>query len=106
MKIRILTLLPFLFISGILTSTRPSTTHLANAQASNSTTLVDDFANGSNPPRMNQFNFNHSFTLGTAWDLSGSTIGEPLSQSPPYALTLYAGNEDRITFTARSRSSS
>jgi uncharacterized repeat protein (TIGR01451 family) len=71
----------------------------AVAQTSSTTaTLSDDFSNGSNPPQMNTFNFNHSFTLGTAWDLGGSTINEPLSPSPPFALTLYAGNEDRITF--------
>ncbi|MCA9898446.1 MAG: DUF11 domain-containing protein [Ardenticatenaceae bacterium] len=71
----------------------------AVAQTTSSTAILsDNFSNGSNPPRMNTFNFNHSFTLGTAWDLGGSTINEPLSPSPPFALTLYAGNQDRITF--------
>ena len=99
MKMRNLFLLSFFCIVRLLTLNFPLTTYQANAQTSNAiTTMVEDFANGQNPPILNQFNFNHSFTLNTAWDLGGVTLGDPIPQTPPYALTLYAGNEDRITF--------
>ncbi|MAT95665.1 MAG: hypothetical protein CL608_00740 [Anaerolineaceae bacterium] len=92
-------LLVGLLLLGITAVTPQQLTQTAQAQTTSSqVTLREDFANGSFPPALNQLNFNHSFTLGTAWDLTGSTINEPLSQSPPYALTLYAGNEDRVTF--------
>lgn len=92
-------LLPiFLFIVGLLAAGY-SAERQAVAQTSGQTvTLIEDFANGSFPPALNLWNFNHNFTLNTAWDLGGSTINEPLSQTPPFGLTLYAGNEDRITF--------
>lgn len=76
----------------------------ALAQTGSSVTLVEDFANGSFPPALNVWNFNHNFTLGTAWDLGGVTLGDPIPQTPPYALTLYAGNEDRVTFNQPSSS--
>lgn len=60
--------------------------------------MTEDFANGRNPPQLNTYQFNHAFRLPTAWDLGGSTLGDPLQQTPPFALTLYAGNEDRVTF--------
>jgi uncharacterized repeat protein (TIGR01451 family) len=67
--------------------------------------LLEDFSNGQNPPQLNNFYFNHHFTLGTAWAVSGSGLGEPLSQTPPYALVLYSGNEDRVTFNQASSTS-
>ncbi len=77
-----------------LTQIRP---HELAAQTSSDELIIEDFSNGFFPPRLNNF-FNHSFTIGTAWDLSGVGFGDPISQSAPFALTLYAGNEDRITF--------
>ena len=87
-----------LLVTVLLMSRKPQPQPVAAQTSGQTDILVEDFANGSFPPVLNRFNFNHSFTLGTAWDLGGSTIGEPLSQTPPFALTLYAGNEDRVTF--------
>ncbi len=97
MKIKLLPLFVLLLLLIALVS-KDTQTRQVTAQGNSQTTLVEDFANGRNPPILNSAHFNHQFSLGTAWDLTGSTIGEPLSQSPPYALTLYAGNEDRVTF--------
>ncbi len=97
MKTTKLLLIISLFVIGLLVAGY-SADRQAIAQTSSTVTLVEDFANGSNPPQLNNFNFNHSFTLGTAWDLGGVTFGDPIPQTPPYALTLYAGNEDRVTF--------
>lgn len=97
MKKWMLILIPLFSVMWLGNQSRNSKPAVAQTTSSNST-LVENFSNGSNPPKLNTYNFNHSFTLATAWDLGGSTIGEPLSPTPPFALTLYAGNEDRITF--------
>ncbi|MCP5097073.1 MAG: DUF11 domain-containing protein [Chloroflexi bacterium] len=95
-------LILFLFLSllmvGLFAAGRSAEQQVVAQTTASRVTLIEDFANGSFPPALNLWNFNHNFTLGTAWDLGGSTINEPLSQSSPYALTLYAGNEDRVTF--------
>jgi uncharacterized repeat protein (TIGR01451 family) len=69
-----------------------------SSACAHATTLIEDFANGANPPILNAFYFNHAFTLPTAYDLGGASLGDPLPQTPPFALTLYSGNEDRVTF--------
>lgn len=98
MKIKSSILVILFLLAMTLLSKTIETPQAAAQNTPQTSTLVEDFANGRNPPILNAAHFNHQFSLGTAWDLTGSTIGEPLSQSPPYALTLYAGNEDRVTF--------
>ena len=71
----------------------------AKAQTGSTVTFTENFSNGHFPPELNTARFNHTFTLPTAWDLTGPGFGDPQPpQTSPYALRLYAGNEVRITF--------
>lgn len=93
------TMLIVSFLIGVLViAGRPQTTPVAAQVAGQTNILLENFSNGTNPPRLNTFHFNHNFTHSTAWNLGGTTVGDPLSQSPPFALELYAGNTDRVTF--------
>lgn len=71
----------------------------AKAQTGGTLTFIENFSNNSFPPQLNTTRFNHTFTLPTAWDLTGPGFNDPPPpQTPPYALRLFAGNDVRITF--------
>ena len=97
-RFRSVLLLGFVFLLGAIVAQSSSSPTAVAQTTSSGVTLVEDFANGQLPPRFNTFSFNHQFTLSTAWDLLGVNFSDPLSQTPPYVLVLYAGNEDRVTF--------
>ncbi|MBX0327492.1 DUF11 domain-containing protein [Oscillochloris sp. ZM17-4] len=78
----------------------PGATPAAAQTAGQTYVMIEDFE-GSNGvfwnPQSNPY-FNHSFTLPDEWDGSGWFPDDPMPPSPSGTFTLYALNEDRITF--------
>ena len=77
----------------------------ATAQVSETRVFIENFSNNSNPPQLNTAQFTHTFTISGVWALTEPGPTDPPPPSPPYALAMDAGNEDRVTFNLPSGSS-
>lgn len=78
---------------------------MTTAQVSETRVFRENFSNNSNPPQLNTAHFTHTFTVPVAWVLTKLGPTDPPPPSPPYALAMDAGSEDRVTFNLPSGSS-
>ena len=85
----------------VLIGQQPTTTIKAQGLGQQ-TTHLETFGTGSIPPQLNPF-FHHSFSHGTAWDITSSTPSVPTPPSEPSYLELYWDTEDTVTINLTGR---
>ncbi|MCP4935912.1 MAG: DUF11 domain-containing protein [bacterium] len=99
---RLFILLSFsLLVLTTLVGQQSSTTIKAQG-AGQQTTHLEIFGTGAIPPQFNPF-FNHSFSHGSAWDITGSVPSVPAPPSEPSYLELYWDTEDTVTINLTGR---
>jgi len=108
MKPTHLRLIHLFLIAALLASTLPQPAPAVGQTTGQTYILNEDFTSYGGvfwTPQSNPL-FNHSFTMASEWDSAGQLLEMPTPPSPPYNFTLYAGNEDRITFNLPSATAS